>query len=165
VQCLIEVIRSSGEEMWHVDAYQIPYYRQGIEGEKKVRNQPKLRRVSRSSDIFRSFSGFIIALRNIFEKFIRKSPIDLRSEMIFLQRKPVFYTFLPSTSPTKLTDNQLRINGITCVLISLRFGARSYLALSNQSKNTSASQFSPWLILLYLPPSTKQGIAPRTNSN
>jgi hypothetical protein len=25
-QCLIEVIRSSGEEMWRVDAYQIPYY-------------------------------------------------------------------------------------------------------------------------------------------
>ena len=34
-----------------------------------------------------------------------KSLTNLRSEMIFLQRKPVFYTFLPSTSPTKLTDN------------------------------------------------------------
>ena len=33
-----------------------------------------------------------------------KSPTDLRSEMIFLQGKPVFYTFLPSTSPL-LTDN------------------------------------------------------------
>jgi hypothetical protein len=32
-QCLIEVIRSSGE-MWRVDAYQIPYYIRGIEGEK-----------------------------------------------------------------------------------------------------------------------------------
>jgi hypothetical protein len=30
-QCLIEVIRSSGEEMWRVDAYQIPYYSRGIE--------------------------------------------------------------------------------------------------------------------------------------
>jgi hypothetical protein len=30
-QCLIEVIRSSGEEMWCVDAYQIPYYSRGIE--------------------------------------------------------------------------------------------------------------------------------------
>ena len=30
----------------------------------------------------------------------RKSPTELRSEMIFLQGKPVFfYTFLPSTSP------------------------------------------------------------------
>ena len=29
----------------------------------------------------------------------RKSPIDLRSEMIFLQEKSVFYTFLPSTPP------------------------------------------------------------------
>ena len=35
-QCLIEVIRSSGEEMWHVDAYQIPYYSRGIEGEKRI---------------------------------------------------------------------------------------------------------------------------------
>jgi hypothetical protein len=26
VQCSIEVIRSCGEEMWRVDAYQIPYY-------------------------------------------------------------------------------------------------------------------------------------------
>jgi hypothetical protein len=33
---LIEVIRSSGEEMWHVDAYQIPYYSRGIEGEKRT---------------------------------------------------------------------------------------------------------------------------------
>jgi uncharacterized membrane protein len=33
-----------------------------------------------------------------------KSPTDLRSEMIFLQGKPVFYTFLPSTS-LLLTDN------------------------------------------------------------
>ena len=33
-----------------------------------------------------------------------KSPTDLRSEMIFLQGKTVFYTFLPSTSPL-LTDN------------------------------------------------------------
>jgi hypothetical protein len=32
----IEVIRSSGEEMWHVDAYQIPYYSRGIEGEKRT---------------------------------------------------------------------------------------------------------------------------------
>jgi hypothetical protein len=36
-QCLIEVIRSSGEEMWRVDAYQIPYYSRGIEGEKRTR--------------------------------------------------------------------------------------------------------------------------------
>ena len=35
-QCLIEVIRSSGEEMWRVDAYQIPYYSRGIEGEKRT---------------------------------------------------------------------------------------------------------------------------------
>jgi hypothetical protein len=35
-QCLIEVIRSSGEEMWSVDAYQIPYYSRGIEGEKRT---------------------------------------------------------------------------------------------------------------------------------
>jgi hypothetical protein len=60
---LIEVIRSSGEEMWRVDAYQMPYYSRDIEGEKqthrglpigqgrcwrgmtKVRNRPKLRRV------------------------------------------------------------------------------------------------------------------------
>jgi hypothetical protein len=36
-QCLIEVIRSSGKEMWCVDAYQIPYYSRGIEGEKRTR--------------------------------------------------------------------------------------------------------------------------------
>ena len=35
-QCLIEVIRSSGEEMWRVDAYQILYYSRGIEGEKRT---------------------------------------------------------------------------------------------------------------------------------
>ena len=35
-QCLIEVIRSSGEEMRRVDAYQIPYYSRGIEGEKRT---------------------------------------------------------------------------------------------------------------------------------
>jgi hypothetical protein len=35
-QCLIEVIRSSGEEMWRVDAYQIPYYSRDIEGEKRT---------------------------------------------------------------------------------------------------------------------------------
>jgi hypothetical protein len=35
-ECLIEVIRSSGEEMWRVDAYQIPYYSRGIEGEKRT---------------------------------------------------------------------------------------------------------------------------------
>ena len=35
-QCLIEVIRSSGEEIWRVDAYQIPYYSRGIEGEKRT---------------------------------------------------------------------------------------------------------------------------------
>ena len=35
-QCLVEVIRSSGEEMWRVDAYQIPYYSRGIEGEKRT---------------------------------------------------------------------------------------------------------------------------------
>jgi hypothetical protein len=35
-QCLIEVIRSSGVEMWRVDAYQIPYYSRGIEGEKRT---------------------------------------------------------------------------------------------------------------------------------
>ena len=29
----------------------------------------------------------------------RKSLTNLRSEMIFLQRKPVFYIFLPSTPP------------------------------------------------------------------
>ena len=39
-QCLIEVIRSSGEEMWRVDAYQIPYYSRGIGGEK--RTHPRL---------------------------------------------------------------------------------------------------------------------------
>jgi hypothetical protein len=33
---LIEVIQSSGEEMWRVDAYQIPYYSRGIEGEKRT---------------------------------------------------------------------------------------------------------------------------------
>jgi hypothetical protein len=35
-QCLTEVIRSSGEKMWRVDAYQIPYYSRGIEGEKRT---------------------------------------------------------------------------------------------------------------------------------
>jgi hypothetical protein len=35
-QCLIEVIRSSGEEMWHVDAYQIPHYSRGIEEAKRT---------------------------------------------------------------------------------------------------------------------------------
>ena len=35
-QCLIDVIRSSGEEMWRVDAYQIPYYSRGIEEEKRT---------------------------------------------------------------------------------------------------------------------------------
>jgi hypothetical protein len=35
-QCLIEVIRSSGEEMWRVDAYQIPYYSRGIEEAKRT---------------------------------------------------------------------------------------------------------------------------------
>ena len=35
-QCLIEVIRSSGEEMWRVDAYQIPYYIWGIEKAKRT---------------------------------------------------------------------------------------------------------------------------------
>jgi hypothetical protein len=76
-----------------------------------------------TSSAIRSFSGFIIALRNIYEKFIfwrlylkyhkggltpttpvtstaispvkmsigRKSLINLRSEMIFLQGNPVFY--------------------------------------------------------------------------
>ena len=34
----------------------------------------------------------------------RKSPTNLRSEMIFLQGKPVFYIFLPSPPPI-LTDN------------------------------------------------------------
>ena len=33
---LIEVIRSSGEEMWRVDAYQIPYYSRGIEEAKRT---------------------------------------------------------------------------------------------------------------------------------
>jgi hypothetical protein len=33
---LVEVIRSSGEEMWRVDAYQIPYYSRGIEGENRT---------------------------------------------------------------------------------------------------------------------------------
>jgi hypothetical protein len=33
---LIEVLRSSGEEMWRVDAYQILYYSRGIEGEKRT---------------------------------------------------------------------------------------------------------------------------------
>jgi hypothetical protein len=33
---LNEVIRISGEEMWRVDAYQIPYYSRGIEGEKRT---------------------------------------------------------------------------------------------------------------------------------
>jgi hypothetical protein len=35
-QCLIEVIRSSGEEMWCIDAYQIPYYSRGIEEAKQT---------------------------------------------------------------------------------------------------------------------------------
>jgi hypothetical protein len=35
-QCLIEVMRSFGEEMWRVDAYQILYYSRGIEGEKRT---------------------------------------------------------------------------------------------------------------------------------
>jgi hypothetical protein len=35
-QCLIEVIRFSGEEMWRVDAYQIPYYSRGIEEAKRT---------------------------------------------------------------------------------------------------------------------------------
>jgi hypothetical protein len=39
-QCLIEVIWSSCEEMWRVDAYQIPYYSRGIEGE--TRTHPRL---------------------------------------------------------------------------------------------------------------------------
>jgi hypothetical protein len=34
---LIEVIRSSGEELWRVDAYQIPYYSRGIEEYSKVK--------------------------------------------------------------------------------------------------------------------------------
>ena len=55
-QCLIEVIPSSGEEMWRIDAYQIPYYSRGIEGEKRthsrfadweiVKTSYKLRRLS-----------------------------------------------------------------------------------------------------------------------
>ena len=36
---LIEVIRSSGEEMWRVDAYQIQYYSRGIEGEKRTHSR------------------------------------------------------------------------------------------------------------------------------
>jgi hypothetical protein len=35
-QCLIEVVGSSGEEMWRVDAYQIPYYSRGIEEAKRT---------------------------------------------------------------------------------------------------------------------------------
>jgi len=35
-QCFIEVIWSSGEEMWCVDAYQIPYYSRGIEEAKRT---------------------------------------------------------------------------------------------------------------------------------
>ena len=35
-QCLIEVIRSSGEEMRGVDAYQIPYYKRGVGEEKRT---------------------------------------------------------------------------------------------------------------------------------
>jgi hypothetical protein len=35
-QCLIEVIQSSGEEMWRVDAYQILYYSRGIEEAKRT---------------------------------------------------------------------------------------------------------------------------------
>jgi hypothetical protein len=38
-QCLIEVIRSSGEEMWRVDAYQIPYYSRGIEEAKRTQTR------------------------------------------------------------------------------------------------------------------------------
>jgi hypothetical protein len=34
---LIEVIRFSGEEVWRVDAYQIPYYSRGIEEAKRTR--------------------------------------------------------------------------------------------------------------------------------
>jgi hypothetical protein len=33
---LIKVILSSGEEMWRVDAYQIPYYNRGIEEAKRA---------------------------------------------------------------------------------------------------------------------------------
>jgi hypothetical protein len=36
MQCLIEVIRSSGKKMWRVDAYQIPYYSRGIEEAKRT---------------------------------------------------------------------------------------------------------------------------------
>jgi hypothetical protein len=32
----LHVIRSSGEEMWRVDGYKIPYYSRGIEGEKRT---------------------------------------------------------------------------------------------------------------------------------
>jgi hypothetical protein len=35
-QCLIEVIRSSGEEMWRVDAYQITYYSRSTEEAKRT---------------------------------------------------------------------------------------------------------------------------------
>jgi hypothetical protein len=50
-QCLIEVIGSSGEEMWRVDAYQIPYYSWGIEGEK--RTMSKLDSYSSRSHFFK----------------------------------------------------------------------------------------------------------------
>jgi hypothetical protein len=52
-QCLIEMIRSSGEEMWRVDAYQIPYYSRGIEGEKRTHPRfaywPVISQISESS--------------------------------------------------------------------------------------------------------------------
>jgi hypothetical protein len=54
---------------------------------------------SRSRDIFPPFGRSRVLM-----SIEHKSPTDLRSEMIFLQGKPVFYTFLPSTSPS-LTDN------------------------------------------------------------
>jgi hypothetical protein len=55
-QCLIEVIRSSDEEMWRVDAYQIPYYSRGIEGEKRThpRFADRLNRLSFSIQSCRS---------------------------------------------------------------------------------------------------------------
>jgi hypothetical protein len=40
-----------------------------------------------------------IAISSVKMSIGRKSPTNLRSEMIFLQGKPVFYIFLPSTPP------------------------------------------------------------------
>ena len=56
-QCLFEVIRSSGKEMWRVDAYQIPYYSRGIEGEK--RTHPRFADCHYIFTVFRLLTDFV----------------------------------------------------------------------------------------------------------